>query len=155
MAFVRIQTFFPPTHHETTDIWTCILSGQWSIPFSCRAWTWSSRSRKKHNFWCYIQQNFINWTAGISRKVNSLIHAHQSLNHLFKNTWLKESCLLLQPKEMTSMEEQPTSSFPGKIGFPCRSSAKMQPTDHISTAGPYLVVPSSNSGGLFQLELLR
>ena len=41
-----------------------------------------------------------------------------------------------------------TSSFPGKIGFPWRSSAKIQPTDHISTAGPYFVAPRSNSGGL-------
>lgn len=42
-----------------------------------------------------------------------------------------------------------TSAFPGKTGFPCRSSANIQPTDHMSTAGPYLVAPRSNSGGLF------
>ncbi|KAJ0454114.1 hypothetical protein HanIR_Chr15g0736541 [Helianthus annuus] len=42
------------------------------------------------------------------------------------------------------------SSLPGKIGFPCSSSAKIHPTDHMSTAGPYFVVPSSNSGGLFK-----
>jgi hypothetical protein len=46
-----------------------------------------------------------------------------------------------------------TSSFPGKIGFPWRSSAKIQPTDHISTAGPYFVVPSSNSGGLRKMKI--
>lgn len=34
------------------------------------------------------------------------------------------------------------------MGFPFKSSAKIQPTDHISTAGPYFVAPSSNSGGL-------
>lgn len=46
-----------------------------------------------------------------------------------------------------------TSSLPGKIGLPCRSSAKIQPTDHISTAGPYFVVPRSNSGGLFNSKI--
>lgn len=44
-----------------------------------------------------------------------------------------------------------TSFFPGKIGFPCKSSANMQPTDHISTAGPYFVAPRSNSGGLLKI----
>ena len=42
-----------------------------------------------------------------------------------------------------------TSSLPGNTGFPWRSSAKIHPTDHMSTAGPYFVLPSNNSGGLF------
>ena len=41
-----------------------------------------------------------------------------------------------------------TTFFAGNIGFPLRSSAKIQPTNHMSTAGPYFVLPSSNSGGL-------
>jgi len=46
------------------------------------------------------------------------------------------------------LKKKSTSFFPGNIGFPLRSSAKIQPTDHMSTAGPYFVLPSSNSGGL-------
>jgi len=49
-----------------------------------------------------------------------------------------------------SKDETLTSFFPGKIGFACKSSANMQPTDHMSIAGPYFVAPSSNSGGLPQ-----
>jgi hypothetical protein len=41
-----------------------------------------------------------------------------------------------------------TSFLPGRMGLPWRSSAKMQPTDHMSTAGVYLVDPISSSGGL-------
>lgn len=41
-----------------------------------------------------------------------------------------------------------TSVFPGKIGSPFKSSANKQATDQMSTAGPYSVAPSSNSGAL-------
>ena len=41
-----------------------------------------------------------------------------------------------------------TTFFAGNIGFPLRSSAKIQPTNHMSTAGPYFTLPSSNSGRL-------
>eukprot|EP00983_Pelagomonas_calceolata_P106945 1159287-Pelagomonas_calceolata.AAC.4 len=37
---------------------------------------------------------------------------------------------------------------PGKMGFPTSSSAKMLPTLHMSTSGPYRSAPSSSSGGL-------
>jgi hypothetical protein len=36
------------------------------------------------------------------------------------------------------------------MGLPCRSSAKIHPTDHMSTAGVYLVEPISSSGGLIR-----
>lgn len=44
---------------------------------------------------------------------------------------------------------QCTSCLPGRMGLPWSNSAKMQPTDHMSTAGLYLVDPSSSSGGLW------
>jgi len=43
-----------------------------------------------------------------------------------------------------------TSFLPNIMGFPHKSSAKMQPADQMSTAEPYLVAPSSNSGGLLK-----
>lgn len=46
------------------------------------------------------------------------------------------------------------SSFPGNRGLPVKSSAKIQPTLHMSTSGPYFVAPSRSSGGL-QTRLLR
>lgn len=39
---------------------------------------------------------------------------------------------------------------PGKSGLRVSSSAKMQPTLQLSTAGPYCSAPSSSSGGLHQ-----
>lgn len=41
-----------------------------------------------------------------------------------------------------------TSFLPGRMGLPWSNSAKMQPTDHMSTAGVYLVDPIRSSGGL-------
>lgn len=48
-----------------------------------------------------------------------------------------------------------TSSFPGKSAFPVSSSAKIQPADQISTAGPYCLDPRRSSGGLHQLKGVR
>ena len=47
------------------------------------------------------------------------------------------------------------SSAPGKRGRPSSSSAKMQPTDHRSTSGPYRVAPSSSSGGRYHSVITR
>jgi len=40
---------------------------------------------------------------------------------------------------------------PGKNGFPNRSSARMQPRDHMSTPFVYLVDPSKISGARYHL----
>ncbi len=41
------------------------------------------------------------------------------------------------------------SAFPGKSGLRVSSSAKMHPTDHMSTAVEYCLAPSSSSGGRY------
>ena len=41
------------------------------------------------------------------------------------------------------------SDFPRNKTFPRHSSTKMQPMDHMSTSGPYVFAPRSNSGGRY------
>eukprot|EP00826_Nyctotherus_ovalis_P003919 TRINITY_DN10814_c0_g1_i11.p1 TRINITY_DN10814_c0_g1~~TRINITY_DN10814_c0_g1_i11.p1 ORF type:complete len:101 (-),score=4.43 TRINITY_DN10814_c0_g1_i11:265-567(-) len=42
------------------------------------------------------------------------------------------------------------SELPGKIGAPTRSSAKTQPSDHVSEGDPYAGSPKMVSGDLYQ-----
>ncbi|KAL4556174.1 hypothetical protein LXL04_038817 [Taraxacum kok-saghyz] len=45
-----------------------------------------------------------------------------------------------------------TSVLPGIMGFPAKSSARMQPALHKSTPTPYSVAPSKSSGGRYHKE---
>lgn len=48
-----------------------------------------------------------------------------------------------------------TSVLPGIMGFPVKSSARMQPALHKSTAAPYWEEPSRSSGGLYHRVTTR
>lgn len=87
---------------------------------------------------------FIRWSTELKNLVQlfMLKQCRIQSKRVYKQKWND------QENWAISKEERLTSFFPGKIGFACKSSANMQPTDHMSIAGPYFVAPSSNSGGL-------